>query len=739
MSIHGNLRGKSWSLWKEALGSASPTGSDSRGSTRSDSPAPDDVMKLTREDMNMFGRCPAWDTFLLVICDKCRNSVKIEAFESHLTLRHGTKSERNAYHKVMAAKAAESLKTCHVKLTPVKSSQEMRQSPDLNDIVVVSSGSSSSTSPLPPYSRNPPSSSIQRQPADSASAPESRCSSPMDIPMVSQPVDETMEVDPEPEEDTNDVEMSEPSSSSSAPTAPSSDMNYVTEEVSSTTNNVISIPDTDDIPNIEIGIISEGEGLNAINTKFNVALLKNDPPVDSTTVTASKEVVSYSPAATTPVITASADLPTDSLVTVTVGNNMAMASQVNITSSPATTGHPVMVTTSSSPAGYITVAHAPATTPEAANMGSPQQRIQIVREGRMESVEQQPTQYITVSPLAKSSPKKVICKGREEMKKNSGREREYHPDRHCGVWDAEAKRNCTRSLTCKSHSVYLKRKVSGRTAPFDELLTAHKAQKEAEAKMADGCDGQQVVGGAGSILAQRLSLTPDMSQRLSLGPGVVAHSSGMVGNRINWETVTIATMADNRVATMLKPVPAVVKKPVIQQQAPLAGDIFCDENLHYTTDHPKPLAVCTFGGKRIGGLFIADRSRLLARKVMRVAISSTGIHRLPLAGKIADQITVGSPGVKRLGLTPTVRQQTLPYIVNFQGGGGVGTGGGSGARGVGPARVGTVKLATPGGSSHIVVQDAFKTDIQDFKGGIKFELGRKIQQILPSGGTEGPG
>ena len=124
---------------------------------------------------------------------------------------------------------------------------------------------------------------------------------------------------------------------------------------------------------------------------------------------------------------------------------------------------------------------------------------------------------------------------------------------------------------------------------------------------------------------------------------------------------------------------------------------------------------------------------------MRVAISSTGIHRLPLAGKIADQITVGSPGVKRLGLTPTVRQQTLPYIVNFQGGGGVGTGGGSGARGVGPARVGTVKLATPGGSSHIVVQDAFKTDIQDFKGGIKFELGRKIQQILPSGGTEGPG
>ena len=34
---------------------------------------------------------------------------------------------------------------------------------------------------------------------------------------------------------------------------------------------------------------------------------------------------------------------------------------------------------------------------------------------------------------------------------------------------------------------------------------------------------------------------------------------------------------------------------------------YADENLHYTTDHPKPQAVCTFGARRIGGLLIADR------------------------------------------------------------------------------------------------------------------------------------
>ena len=46
----------------------------------------------------------------------------------------------------------------------------------------------------------------------------------------------------------------------------------------------------------------------------------------------------------------------------------------------------------------------------------------------------------------------------------------------------------------------------------------------------------------------------------------------------------------------------------------------------------------------------------------------------------------------------------------------------------GSPRIGTLQLA---GSQHYVVQDAFKTDIQDFKGGIKFELGRNIHHVIP--------
>lgn len=48
---------------------------------------------------------------------------------------------------------------------------------------------------------------------------------------------------------------------------------------------------------------------------------------------------------------------------------------------------------------------------------------------------------------------------------------------------------------------------------------------------------------------------------------------------------------------------------------------------------------------------------------------------------------------------------------------------------------GTVNLTTlqPGGHVTGSVPESFKTDIQDFKGGIKFNLGGKIKHILPSG------
>ena len=80
----------------------------------------------------------------------------------------------------------------------------------------------------------------------------------------------------------------------------------------------------------------------------------------------------------------------------------------------------------------------------------------------------------------------------------------------------------------------------------------------------------------------------------------------------------------------------------------------------------------------------------------------------------------------------------MPYIVNFQGA----TSSISTISGI-PARIGTIKLVNSVSMSvtfklfslsrYVIVQDPFKSEMQDFKGGLKFELSRNVHQIIPSG------
>jgi hypothetical protein len=384
-TIHGKLRAKKWSVWTEELYSApgSPGGDPPSMSSRGSSPLfppTEDVMKLNRDDMQTYGQCPSWDGLVLVTCEKCARNVKIESLESHITLRHGSKSERSAFSKVLAARSAAALRHCQVRLEPVVS-RSLSETPSTNsstadksplhsvcfgggassdgasalggpDLGLMMSGSSSSTSPQPvSFPSSPPayhhgrlpsspgSSSLPVSPApstagasrpairvaDSASAPDTRSPSP-DIFMQNrctaaeeeEGAAEAMEVDHHPvmtasqleEEGPEDVDMvplarlppvhgmspyqgagslgGATAASGSSGTAEA--LRYLAaEEADSTTpHNVISIPDTEDIPNIEIGIISEGQVLDSINTKYNVSLLKSEsssPPVDSTTAT----------------------------------------------------------------------------------------------------------------------------------------------------------------------------------------------------------------------------------------------------------------------------------------------------------------------------------------------------------------------------------------------------------------------------------------------------------------------
>lgn len=53
------------------------------------------------------------------------------------------------------------------------------------------------------------------------------------------------------------------------------------------------------------------------------------------------------------------------------------------------------------------------------------------------------------------------------------KDREYDPEKHCGVVIGLG-RPCTRSLTCKTHQISLRRNVGGRSKPFDKLLSEHR-------------------------------------------------------------------------------------------------------------------------------------------------------------------------------------------------------------------------------------------------------------------------
>ncbi|KAM9268629.1 ataxin-7-like protein 2 [Morus bassanus] len=99
--------GQSWSAWVERAGPPAEPGSglELEESGKSSSKKLD-AMTLIKEDMNIFGHCPAHDEFYLVVCNHCSQVVKPQAFQKHCERRHGPLSK-------LYARAAAAAK-CHV-------------------------------------------------------------------------------------------------------------------------------------------------------------------------------------------------------------------------------------------------------------------------------------------------------------------------------------------------------------------------------------------------------------------------------------------------------------------------------------------------------------------------------------------------------------------------------------------------------------------------------------------------
>ena len=391
-SIQGGLAGRSWDALKSwELGAANqPTQAGFM----------EDVMKLPREDMSTLGRFPAWDSFTLVTCDKCNRNVKIEALESHVAMRHATKSERSAYHRVTAARAA-ALLSCQVRLTSSASTSPQHSSllerlADPRTLPTSTSGSSlGSAGPASPQthcSQHVESTTPTRTPSpvlihgDEEEAEQMETSPPLhpSSPPPQQTIKQKLPFMVSDERDREREKEKGKDRDKERNREREREKERVKErttfrgnsEADSTTNNVISIPESEDMPNIEI--ISDG--MDLLNTKFSFSSTSSQQPLQTPALPA--ETPPQAPPSSTP------------------GRQPATSRP-----SPAPSSRPA-------------AAAAAATEPMEVDQNAPPA---------------QPTHYITVSPLGKcgGSPRKMVI-GRlpaAQEKKVTGREREYDPNR----------------------------------------------------------------------------------------------------------------------------------------------------------------------------------------------------------------------------------------------------------------------------------------------------------------------
>ncbi|XP_029114729.1 ataxin-7-like protein 2a isoform X1 [Scleropages formosus] len=95
--------GHSWSSWVEKANALASEGCDGEECNKNGRKKAE-AMTLRKEDMCMFGHCPAHDDFYLVVCSHCGQVVKPQAFERHCERRHG--SLRKLYGRLRASPLA---------------------------------------------------------------------------------------------------------------------------------------------------------------------------------------------------------------------------------------------------------------------------------------------------------------------------------------------------------------------------------------------------------------------------------------------------------------------------------------------------------------------------------------------------------------------------------------------------------------------------------------------------------
>lgn len=278
----------------------------------------------------------------------------------------------------------------------------------------------------------------------------------------------------------------------------------------------------------------------------------------------------------------------------------------------------------------------------------------------------------SLSPMEKKQQNGTKTPARSH-KRVSGRV--FDPDKHCGVPDPETKRSCTRSLTCKTHSLTQRRAVPGRSQLFDALLAEHKGlakerealkekEKEAALRAKEACSqsiaSQETTSPSKSYCPSERPLS-SLKLRLANAhiPRVPAGSS------------SFSTSCPLPPAAPPAVVP--VPEPSPNSWGNVAGDssrLSSDEgeaetpddadrpSLHYSSHHPRPLGFCVFGSRLMGqGYYVFDRRwdrmRLALQSMVEKHLNAQMWRKVPLAAE-------SLPSLSTSVTSSATKQQTLP-------------------------------------------------------------------------------
>ncbi|XP_064605517.1 uncharacterized protein LOC135470474 isoform X3 [Liolophura sinensis] len=216
------------------------------------------------------------------------------------------------------------------------------------------------------------------------------------------------------------------------------------------------------------------------------------------------------------------------------------------------------------------------------------------------------------------------------------KDREFDPNIHCGVLRTDDGRHCTRSLTCKTHALSLRRAVEGRRKKFDDLLKEHRAAKEAQLKAksegkaaASACNA--TVPGAisplsittdSSMLGVKTSHNTELNFNCSDDPFSISHklSSPQSNSTSKFNKQALKQVNTNHPRLSLSGLQSPSWSPMEDMSPPdivsrlsSDGEVDMEEtedrgDTSYITHHPIPIATCTFGGRcSSGGWYLFSR------------------------------------------------------------------------------------------------------------------------------------